>query len=465
MSEAVHPVDEVLPYPRLFTLGLQHVLVMYAGAVAVPLIIGRALSLPPQQIAILINADLFACGIATLIQSVGFPGVGIRLPVMMGVTFASVAPMLAMAGNPEIGLLGIYGAVIVGGAFGLVVAPFVSRMLPLFPPVVTGTIIIVIGISLMRVGINWAGGGLPTLARNVEGQMGQFPNPNYGALDGLGIALFVLLVILAITKYGKGFLSNVAVLLGIVAGAIVAALLGKMHFDKVASASWFGVVYPFQFGLPTFDLVASLTMCLVMIVVMIESVGMFLALGEMTGKKVDQSALTKGLRADGLGTLIGGIFNTFPYTSFSQNVGLVGITGIRSRWVCAAGGLIMIVLGLIPKMAALVEAVPLVVLGGAGLVMFGMVAATGARILTRVDFTTHRNNLFVVAISIGFGMIPLVAPNFFRHLPHALHPLLESGILLAAIVAVALNAFFNGIAGTEEAKAEASAGARAVEHA
>ena len=376
MSETVHPVDEILPYPRLFTLGLQHVLVMYAGAVAVPLIIGRALSLPPQQIAILINADLFACGIATLIQSVGFPGVGIRLPVMMGVTFASVAPMLAMAGNPEIGLLGIYGAVIVGGAFGLVVAPFISRMLPLFPPVVTGTIIIVIGISLMRVGINWAGGGLPTLARNVDGQMGQFPNPNYGALDGLGIALFVLIVILAITKYGKGFLANVAVLLGIVAGAIVAAILGKMHFDKVASASWFGLVYPFQFGLPTFDLVASLTMCLVMIVVMIESVGMFLALGEMTGKKIDQSALTRGLRADGVGTLIGGIFNTFPYTSFSQNVGLVGITGIRSRWVCAAGGLIMIVLGLIPKMAALVEAVPLVVLGGAGLVMFGMVAAT-----------------------------------------------------------------------------------------
>ena len=192
---------------------------------------------------------------------------------------------------------------------------------------------------------------------------------------------------------------------------------------------------------------------------------MFLALGEMTGQKIDQSALTKGLRADGLGTLIGGIFNTFPYTSFSQNVGLVGITGIRSRWVCAAGGLIMIVLGLIPKMAALVEAVPLVVLGGAGLVMFGMVAATGARILTRVDFTTHRNNLFVVAISIGFGMIPLVAPNFFRQLPHALHPLLESGILLAAIVAVALNAFFNGIASTEEAKADASAGAHAAEHA
>ena len=455
----------MLPYPRLFALGLQHVLVMYAGAVAVPLIIGRALKLPPEQIAVLINADLFACGIATLIQSIGFPGVGIRLPVMMGVTFASVAPMLAMAGSPDIGLLGIYGAVIVAGIFGFLVAPFISRMLPLFPPVVTGTIIIVIGISLMRVGINWAGGGLPTLGRVVDGQMGQFANPNYGALDGLGIALFVLVVILAITRFAKGFVGNVAVLLGIVAGAVLAGVLGKMHFDKVASASWFGVVYPFQFGLPTFDLVASITMCLVMIVVMIESTGMFLALGEMTDRKIDQQALTKGLRADGLGTLIGGIFNTFPYTSFSQNVGLVGVTGIRSRWVTAAGGVIMLALGLIPKMAALVEAVPLVVLGGAGLVMFGMVAATGARILTNVDFKTSRNNLFVVAVAVGFGMIPLVAPNFFRQLPHALHPLLESGILLAAIVAVLLNAFFNGLGSAEAAKAEASAGAQAAEHA
>ena len=465
MATSVHPVDEILPLPRLFTLGLQHVLVMYAGAVAVPLIIGRALKLPPEQIAVLINADLFACGIATLIQAVGFPGVGIRLPVMMGVTFASVAPMLAMAGSPEIGLLGIYGAVIVAGVFGFIIAPFISRMLPLFPPVVTGTIIIVIGISLMRVGINWAGGGLPTLGRMVDGQMGQFANPAYGALDGLGIALFVLLVILAITRYGSGFLANVAVLIGIVAGAVVAGIMGKMHFDKVLSAPWFDVVIPFQFGMPKFDLVASITMCLVMIVVMIESTGMFLALGEMTDRKIDQAALTKGLRADGLGTVIGGIFNTFPYTSFSQNVGLVGVTGIRSRWVCAAGGVIMLALGLVPKMAALVEAVPLVVLGGAGLVMFGMVAATGARILTKVDFTHSRNNLFVVAVSVGFGMIRLVAPNFFRQLPHALHPLLESGILLAAIVSVALNAFFNGLGSAEEARAEASAGAKAAEHA
>jgi uric acid transporter len=201
-----------------------------------------------------------------------------------------------------------------------------------------------------------------------------------------------------------------------------------------------------------------------MIVVMIESLGMFLALGEMTGKTVDQQALTRGLRADGLGTFIGGIFNTFPYTSFSQNVGLVGVTGVRSRWVTAAGGIIMLVLGLLPKMAALVESVPQVVLGGAGLVMFGMVAATGARILTSVDFKTNRFNLFVVAISVGFGMIPLVAPNFFKNLPHALHPLLESGILLSAIVAVVLNAFFNGLTSLEKARASASASAAEAEH-
>ena len=465
MDTAVHPVDERLPLPRLATLGLQHVLVMYAGAVAVPLIVGRALKLTPEQVSILINADLFACGIATLIQSIGFPGVGIRLPVMMGVTFASVAPMLSIAANPEIGLLGIYGAVIVAGVFGFLIAPFMSWLLPLFPPVVTGTIIVVIGVSLMRVGINWAGGGLPTLGKMVDGQMGQFPNPAYGSLDGLAIALFVLIVILAITKYGKGFLSNVAVLLGIVAGAIVAALLGKMSFAKFSSAAWVDFVYPFQFGLPKFDLVASITMCLVMIVVMIESTGMFLALGEMTGKPVDQKMLTRGLRADGVGTVIGGIFNTFPYTSFSQNVGLVGITGVRSRYVTAAGGVIMIALGLVPKMAALVEAVPQVVLGGAGIVMFGMVAATGARILTAVDFRTNRFNLFVVAIAIGFGMIPLVAPGFFHQMPKELQPLLESGILLAAIVSVILNVFFNGLGSADAARAHVAASAAAAEHA
>jgi xanthine/uracil permease len=190
-----------------------------------------------------------------------------------------------------------------------------------------------------------------------------------------------------------------------------------------------------------------LTMTLVMIVVMIESTGMFLALGEMTDQKVDQAALTRGLRTDGLGTFLGGIFNTFPYTSFSQNVGLVAVTGVKSRFVCVAGGLILLALGLLPKMAALIESLPTVVLGGAGLVMFGMVAATGIRILSCVDFKNNSYNAMIVAISIGIGMIPLIAPNFKQWMPHNLHPLIESGILLASISAVVLNLFFNGANG------------------
>jgi NCS2 family nucleobase:cation symporter-2 len=246
---------------------------------------------------------------------------------------------------------------------------------------------------------------------------------------------------------------------------VLATIVGVMNYDKVAAAAWVDVVTPLRFGMPEFHVVPIITMCIVMVVVMIESTGMFLALGEMTGRKIDQAAITRGLRADGVGTILGGIFNTFPYTSFSQNVGLVGVTGIRSRWVTATGGVIMLALGLLPKMSALVESVPVVVLGGAGVVMFGMVAATGARILTGVDFKANRYNLFVVAISVGFGMIPLVAPNFFGHTPDVLHPLLESGILLAAIVSVLLNVFFNGLGTVEAARRGASVAASSAEHA
>jgi NCS2 family nucleobase:cation symporter-2 len=448
----IHPVDEVLPSGRLALLGIQHVLVMYAGAVAVPLIIGGALKLPKEQMAQLINADLFACGLATLVQSLGIWRFGIRLPVMMGVTFAAVGPMVVMAGTPDLGLLGIYGAVIGAGIFGILVAPVISRMLPLFPPVVTGTIIAVIGITLMRVGVNWAAGGNPT----IMSPSGPIPNPAYGAPLHLGIALFVLVFILVITRFVKGFLANIAVLSGIIVGTLVAMFFGKVSFAGLHEASWVAIVRPFQFGFPKFNLVATLTMCIVMIVVMIESLGMFLALGNITDRPISQRDLSDGLRVDGLGTLIGGIFNTFPYTSFSQNVGLVGVTGVRSRFVCAAGGVILLLLGLLPKLAVIVASVPPFVLGGAGIVMFGMVCATGIRILGGVDFQNNRFNLFIVAISIGFGMIPLVAERFFAQMPKSLGPLLHSGILLASVVAVLLNLFFNRIQSLENAAMESA---------
>ncbi|MFM8509665.1 MAG: nucleobase:cation symporter-2 family protein, partial [Betaproteobacteria bacterium] len=400
-------------------------------------------------------------------------------------------PATARLSNAQPGVEGaraIFGAIIGAGLISVFLAPLVSRLLRFFPPVVTGTIIAIIGISLMRVGVGWALGGPAPMAQSVDVpklvamvdaakatadaaaaanpaaatpaiKLGPIPmkdNPNYGALDNLAVAGFVLAVILVLVKYTRGFISNIAVLLGIVAGCIAAVAMGKMNFDKVAKANWFDVVTPFAFGTPTFDPIMIATMTLVMIVVMIESTGMFLALGDITGKKIGQPELAAGLRTDGLGTLIGGIFNTFPYTSFSQNVGLVGVTGVKSRWVCVAAGVIMVVLGLLPKMAALVESVPTFVLGGAGLVMFCIVAATGIRILSTVDYKTRRHNLYIVAISIGFGLVPLVAPRWTQQMAHGLHPLLESGILLTAVAAVLLNLFFNGSRGDDAGAVEAA---------
>ncbi len=482
-----HPVDERLPAGRLAALGLQHVLVMYAGAIAVPLIVGRALKLAPEQVAMLISADLFCCGLVTLVQSFGVTRwFGIKLPVMMGVTFAAVGPMVAFANQVPgtDGARAIFGAIIGAGVVAMLIAPVISRLLRFFPPVVTGTIIAIIGISLMRVGVGWATGGPAPMAQSVDvprlvamvhsaeaaasapltklpGPIPMVDNPGYGALDNLAIAAAVLVFILLLVKYAKGFVANISVLLGIVAGCAVAVAMGKMNFDKVGKAHWFDVVTPFAFGAPTFDVVMILTMVLVMIVVMIESTGMFLALSELTGKPLDQRDLAAGLRTDGLGTLIGGIFNTFPYTSFSQNVGLVGVTGVKSRWVCVAAGLIMIVLGMLPKMAAFVEAIPQFVLGGAGLVMFGMVAATGIRILANVDFKGNRHNLYIVALSIGFGLVPLVAPRWMQQMAHGLHPLLESGILLTSVAAVLLNLYFNGAREDRDAAVAAAKTAQA----
>lgn len=424
----------MLPPLQLLVLGLQHVLVMYAGAVAVPLILGGSLGLPQDQVALLVSSDLFVAGAATIVQAVGIGGFGIRLPVMMGVTFAAVGPLVAIAARPELGLPAVYGGVIVAGALGIVVAPSIGRMRRLFPPVVTGTIIAVIGVSLMGVGISWAAGAAsPTL-------------PGYGRPAHLVVALVVLLSILALVKYGRGFVARIAVLVGIGVGYGVASVAGQVRLTGLGAAPWIDLVRPFRFGLPIFDPVAVLTMCLVMVVVMIESTGMFLTLAELTGRPATPEDLTRGLRADGLATLAGGVFNTFPYTSFSQNVGLVGVTGIRSRWVCAAGGAMLVLLGLFPKMAHVVASVPPFVLGGAGVVMFGMVAVTGIRILAAVDYDTQPGNAYVVAVGLGVGMIPLVAERFFDALPAILSPLLHSGILLGSIVTVSLNLFFNGVA-------------------
>lgn len=438
MAKAKHPVDELLPAGKLFLYGLQHVLAMYAGAVAVPLIIAGAAGLTKEQTAFLINADLFTCGLATLLQTLGFWKLGIRIPVIQGVTFAAVTPMIMIAKSQ--GMPGIYGAVIIAGLITFLLAPFFSKLIRFFPPVVTGSIITVIGISLLPVGVNWAAGGVG--------------NKNYGSLTFLAVAGIVLVTILLFNKYFKGFIANIAVLLGLVVGLIVALPLGLVNFSGVAAAPWLGIDTPFHFGVPTFNIGSIIAMILVMLVVMVESTGDFLAIGEIIDKPIGEEDLARGLRADGFATMLGGVFNAFPYTAFAQNVGLVGLTGVKSRFVVATSGAILVIMGLFPKLATIIASLPNAVLGGAGIAMFGIVAASGIKTLSKVDFVKNQHNVFIVAISVGIGLIPLVAPDFFKMLPSWSQTVVHSGITLGSLTAIILNAFFNGSKSDDEAKKE-----------
>jgi xanthine permease len=424
----IDAVEAVLPPGPMFVIALQHVLVMYAGAVAVPLIVGGALHLPKDELAALISADLFACGIATMLQCIGIGGVGIRLPVVMGVTFAAVGPIVALA-NAQHSLPAIYGAVIVAGFFVISIAPLFGRMLRFFPPLVTGTVIATIGITLLQVGIDWAGGGVGA--------------KTFGSPANLALAALVLAVIVLASRFLRGFFASIAVLLGLAVGFAVATALGLVDFGGVEQARALDIVRPFRFGPPQFDLAAILSLCIVMIVTMVESTGMFLALGDLCGRPIDRRALVRGLRADGVGAVIGGCFNPFAYTSYSQNIGLVALTGVRSRWAVAGSGALLLALGLLPKLATVVASVPPAVLGGAGIAMFGMVAANGIRTLGEARLG-ERHNALVVAISLGIAMIPLVAPTMLASLPTWLAPFARSGITLSALSAVVLNLIFNG---------------------
>ena len=413
-----------LKTPSMIFLSLQHVLVMYAGAVSIPLIVGGALGLSTAEIAFLITADLFVCGIATLIQTIGFKNVGIRLPIMMGVTFTAVGPMIAIGKNPDMGLLSIFGATIVAGIFGFLVSPFVGKLIRFFPPVVTGTQILVIGLSLIGIAGTWAAGGYGVK---------DFGNPLY-----LSIAACVLFTIIVINRYVKGFFGNISVLIGLIIGYVIAAFSGLISLDKIDDSPWLGWVMPFHFGMPEFNFWAILAMCVVMLVIFIETTGMFMAVGEVVDEEINEEKLTRGFKADSLGTMIGGIFNVFPYTSYAQNIGLLSITGVKNRSVCALAGVFLIVLGLFPKLAYFVASIPSCVLGGAALFMFGMVMSNGIKVLQRVDFE-NVNNLYVIAISTSIGMLPVFSPTIFSNLPASLSPLLNSPILLTAFCAVTLN--------------------------
>jgi NCS2 family nucleobase:cation symporter-2 len=420
------PVDERLPPPRLLILAVQHVLTMYAGAVTVPLVVSSALHLPADQTAYLVSSDLVACGLVTILQCIGLWGVGVRMPVMMGVTFVSVGPSIAIAANPALGLPGIFGATIVSGLLGLLIAPWFSRLSRLFSPVVTGAAMLLIGVSLMGVAVNWMSG------------VGGAP----GDLWGVAIAVCVILIILGVSRFARGFLANTAVLLGIAFGFVVAWFSGRVNLQPVSQAGWFSLVSPLHFGPPKFDLLAAASMTLVMLITMVESTGMLFALGRIVDKPLNSPDLARGLRADAMGAVIGGLFNSLPYTSYSQNIAIVAMTGVRSRYVCATAGLILIALGTLPKLSYLVTAIPTPVLGGAALVMFGMVAANGVQTLGRADLG-NRRNLYVVAVSLGLGMIPLINPRFYDNLPAAVATFLHNGVVAGVVAAVILNLILN----------------------
>jgi len=420
-------VDTIPPLARLFPLGLQHVLALYAGAVAVPLIGGGALGYSSADLAFLISADLFIAGIATIVQSVGFWRFGVRLPLMQGVTFAAVGPMIAI--GQQHGITTIFGSVIAVGLFMILIAPFFAQLLRFFPPIVTGTVILIIGLSLMRVAAGWI----------MTGSTADAPGaPPLNVAFAFGTLLFIVLV----ERFAPAALARVSVLLGLVVGTVVALFVpGMVDWSGVTDAAWFAVVTPFHFGLPTFEVFSILSMLVVGIVIMTETTGDMIAVGEIVDKPVTRRQLADGLRADGLGTLLGGIFNTFPYTAFAQNVGLVSLTGVRSRYVATMAGAILVVLGLIPKVAALVEGVPRAVLGGAGIALFGMVAASGIRTLTKVKF--NNKNVLVVALSVGIALLPTVTPTIYDEFPDWFQLIFDSGISAGAIVAILLNLVLN----------------------
>ncbi|MFJ6303205.1 nucleobase:cation symporter-2 family protein [Pseudarthrobacter oxydans] len=430
------PEDERLSVGSSFAYGFQHVLTMYGGIIAVPLIVGQAAGLSPADIGILIAAALFMGGLATLLQTIGVPFFGSQLPLVQGVSFASVATMVAIVSGGG-GLPAVFGAVIVSAAIGLLIAPVFSKIVRFFPPVVTGTVITTIGLTLMPVAANWAMGG----NRTAE---------NYGSMANIGLAAVTLALVLLLSKVGSATISRLSILLAMVGGTVIAVVTGMADFSKVGQGPIAAFPTPFHLGAPTFEIAAIISMVIVVLVILTETMADILAVGEIVGTKVDSKRIAAGLRADMGSSLIAPIFGSFTQSAFAQNVGLVAVTKIKSRYVVAAGGVILVILGLLPVMGRVVAAVPTAVLGGAGIVLFGTVAASGIRTLAKVEYKNNMN-LIIVAASIGFGMIPIAAPTFYDQFPSWFSTIFHSGISSAAVMAILLNLLFNHLqAGNSE---------------
>ena len=424
------PEDERLGLGANLVYGLQHVLTMYGSIVAVPLIVGQAAGLSPTEIGLLITASLFAGGLATMLQTLGIPFFGCRLPLVQGVSFAGVATMVAIVTSGEGGgLPAVIGAIMAVSLIGLLITPVFSEVTRFFPPLVTGIVITTIGLTLMPVAARWAMGG------NANA-------PDFGSMANIGLAGLTLAIVLLLSKLGSAGISRLSILLAMVIGTAIAWLLGMTDFSKVAEGPMVAFPAPFHFGYPVFSVAAIISMFIVLLVILVETSADILAVGEIIDTKVSSRRLGDGLRADMLSSLIAPVFGSFTQSAFAQNVGLVAVTGVRSRYVVATGGVILVALGLLPVMGRVIAAVPPSVLGGAGVVLFGTVAASGIRTLSKVEYANNMN-LVIVASSIGFGMIPIAAPQFYHQFPDWFETIFHSGISSAAIMAIALNLLFN----------------------
>ncbi|MDI3405149.1 nucleobase:cation symporter-2 family protein [Streptomyces cavernicola] len=426
---AARPEGERYPPGRLLAYGTQHILTMYGGVIAPPLIVGGAAGLSTADMALLVTAGLFVSGLATLLQTLGVGPVGSRLPIVQGISFASVSTMVTIAG--EGGLRPVFGAIIVAGLIGLVASSFFAQLVRLFPAVVTGTIITVIGLSLMPVAFQWAMG-------NDE------EAPDFGSMANIGYAGLTLVIILAVSRLFQGAISRLSILIGLVAGTVIATIAGKADFSEVGEAKPLALPAVLHFGSPTFEVGAIVSMTVVILVIMTETTADILAIGEIVETDVDEKRVAAGLRADMASTAVAPVFGTFPCSAFAQNVGLVALTGVKSRFVVATGGLVLLLLGLLPVVGAVVAAIPYPVLGGAGIVLFGSVATSGIRTLARVRYQDNLN-MVIVSVALAVGLIPIAAPTFWDAFPDWLGVIMHSGISATAVVAVLLNYLFNEV--------------------
>ncbi|MEV5651020.1 nucleobase:cation symporter-2 family protein [Nocardia sp. NPDC052254] len=424
-ADPVAPSSGRLSAWRTVLFGIQHVLVMYTGCVAVPLVFGAAVGLDKSTIAVLVNADLLVAGVITVVQAAGIGKLlGVRLPVVAGASFTAVNPMILI--GQQYGLSAVYGAMIAAGIFGILVAVPFARLLRFFPPIVRGAAVTMIGLSLIGNAVTMIFEGRPP--------------------DGtrLALAVGVIVVIVALMRYGRGFFAQSAVLIALVGGTAVAAACSLTDFGGVGAAGWLGLPNPFRFGAPEFPIAGIVSMCLVMLVVFAESTAYLLAVSDYAAEPMDSGRLARGLAADGVSAAIAGCLNSFPDTVFAQNVSLVRLTGVLSRAAAVVAGVLLVLLGLVPKMGEVVASLPGAVIGAVSLVMFATVAGVGIATLARADLGRD-DNLLIVSLAVGIGMVPIVSPQVYEGLPAAVRIVLGGAITSTVLVAFVLNLIFHHI--------------------